>query len=78
MQNVKIRHLLSRKSGVPSINFSMVYLCWELTRHLILHLVLQVGPASGSYVLTVGGFNEALSTLGDSMTHHNGMKFSTK
>ena len=37
----------------------------------------QVGPGEG-YVLTVGGFNDALSTLGDSMYYSNGMKFSTK
>ena len=52
----------------------------------------QVGPAADGYVLTVGGFNDALSTLGDSMTptqptefnptggwtNLNGMKFTTK
>ena len=44
---------------------------------------MQVGPGDG-YVLTVGGFNDALSTLGDSL-HQNvmsgnadGMKFTTK
>ena len=37
----------------------------------------QVG-AGDDYVLTVAGFNAALSTLGDSMWFHNGMKFSTK
>ena len=38
----------------------------------------QVGPGEG-YMLTVGGFNSALSNLKDSMTaFHNGMKFSTK
>ena len=46
-------------------------------------MVLQVGPGD-DYMLTVGGFNDALSTLGDSMTsglwneNLNGMKFSTK
>ena len=46
-------------------------------------MMFQVGPGDG-YVLTVGGFNKALSTLGDSMTNPdgngntNGMKFSTK
>ena len=46
-------------------------------------MMLQVGPGCG-YVLTVGGFNRNLSTLGDAMTAidsgytHNGMKFSTK
>ena len=38
----------------------------------------QVGPAADGYVLTVGGFDDALSTLGDSMTYNNGMKFTTK
>ena len=43
---------------------------------------MQVGPGDG-YVLTVGGFNHALSTLGNSLStpgggNANGMKFSTK
>ena len=42
---------------------------------------MQVGPGDG-YVLTVRGFNDELSTLGDSMTGRpsnlNGMKFTTK
>ena len=37
----------------------------------------QVGPGEG-YMLTVGGFNTGLSTLGDSMSSNNGMKFTTK
>ena len=37
----------------------------------------QVGQGDG-YVLTVGGFKAARSTLGDSMSYSNGMKFSTK
>ena len=37
----------------------------------------QIGPGE-SYTLSVGGFNAALSTLGDSMKHHNGWKFSTR
>ena len=40
-------------------------------------MLLQVGPGD-DYELTVGGFNEAKSTLGDSMYSINGMKFSTK
>ena len=41
-------------------------------------MMFQVGPGDG-YELTVGGFNEAKSTLGDSMIKYdNGMKFSTK
>ena len=44
----------------------------------------QVGPEDGQYVLTVEGFNDALSTLGDSLENlgtqskHNGMQFSAK
>ena len=38
----------------------------------------QVGPAADGYVLTVGEFNDTLSTLGDSMYHNNGSKFTTK
>ena len=37
----------------------------------------QVGPGD-DFVLMVGGFNAALSTLGDALTGHNGAKFSTK
>merc|ERR1712012_661217 len=37
----------------------------------------EVGPGNG-YRLTLGKFNAALSTLGDFMATHNGMKFSTK
>jgi len=37
----------------------------------------KVGPGE-DYVVTVGSFNDTLSTLGDSMEYHNGMKFTTK
>ena len=40
-------------------------------------MMMQVGPGD-DYELTVWGFNNALSTLGDSMTYNNRMKFSTK
>ena len=46
-------------------------------------MMMQVGPGD-DYVLTIGGFNDALSTLGDAMTSSNsalnlnGMKFTTK
>ena len=47
-------------------------------------MLVQVGPGEGGFVLTVGKFNHALSTLGDSMsvngwnTGNSGMKFTTK
>ena len=37
----------------------------------------QIGPRD-SYTLSVGGFNDALSTLGDAMYYDNGRKFSTR
>ena len=47
-------------------------------------MLLQVGPGD-DYVLTVEGFNDNLSTLGDSMIRGsdriwnlNGMRFTTK
>ena len=45
----------------------------------LMNMLMQVGPGD-DYVLTIGGFNAALSTLGDSMTSHslNGMGFTTK
>ena len=45
---------------------------------VVIKLMLQVGPGD-DYILTVGGFNNTgLSTLGDSMSSNNGMKFTTK
>ena len=50
---------------------------------IMMIMMLQVGPGD-DYVLTVVGFNDTLSTLGDSMITNissanlNGMKFSTK
>ena len=49
----------------------------------LIESIMQVGPGSG-YVLSVGGFNADLSTLGDAMVDpkgiksHDGMKFSAK
>ena len=39
---------------------------------------MQVGSEADGYVLTVGEFNDPLSTLGDSMKYNSGMKFTTK
>ena len=57
---------------------------------IIVIIIMQVGSGD-DYRLRVGGFNDALSTLGDSLTHKrrnwyredehnniNGMAFSTK
>ena len=39
------------------------------------YTTLSVGDSTTEYTLTVGGYS---GTAGDSFTHHNGMKFSTK
>ena len=45
---------------------------------MVIKLMIQVGPGD-DYILTVGGFNNTgLSTLGDSMSSNNGMKFTTR
>ena len=44
---------------------------------IIIMLMVQVGQGD-DFVLTVGGFNKGLSTLGDSMKHNNGQNFSTR
>ena len=44
---------------------------------MMMKMLFQVGPGD-DYVLTVKGFNDALSTLGDSMLYNNGFKFTTK
>ena len=49
-----------------------------MTTTKMMNMMMQVGPPRDGYVLTVGGFNNALSTLGDSMRHSNGMMFTTK
>ena len=57
----------------------MLTMMLNMMMNMMLMMLMQVGPGDG-YVLTIGGFNDALSTLGDSMTSHNlnGMGFTTK
>ena len=70
---------------LPSKILNILGMMMMYTKATIITMVMmmQVGPGD-DYVLTVGGFNDAFSTLGDSMitsrSHHNlnGMKFSTK
>ena len=49
----------------------------NMMKIMMMMMMAQVGPGD-DYALTIGGFNDALSTLGNSMAYHNGMKFSTK
>ena len=49
------------------------------TDYVAVFVKLQVGPGDGC-VLAIGGFDDALSTLGDAIASHNlnGVKFSTR
>ena len=49
----------------------MVVLMEVLLMAMLMITAMQVGPGDG-YVLTVGGFNNALSTLGDFILLHGG------
>jgi len=52
---------------------------FDRRQYVAFYDLFKVGPEEDGYRLTVGSFNEAESTLGDSMiSRHNGMKFSTK
>ena len=61
----------------------MMMTMMSTTTIMMMLMLLQVGPGD-DYVLTVGGFNDNLSTLGDSMItpwsdyNLNGMRFSTR
>ena len=60
------------RSRMMIILFMMMMMITKMTI-----IMMQVGPGD-DYLLTVGGFNHAESSLGDSMAYNNGMKFSTK
>jgi len=60
-----------------SYSLRIVMTDYDRISYVAVYDQFKVGPGNG-YVLTVGKFNAALSTLGDSMAYHNGMKFSTK
>ena len=62
----------SRSMMMMMLVMMIVTMMMMMTTH-----VMQVGPGD-DYVLTVGGFNDALSTLGDSMYYQNGRKFTAK
>ena len=61
----------------------MAMMMMTMMMNMNMMMMMQVGPGD-DYVLTIGGFNDALSTLGDAMTSSNsalnlnGMKFTTK
>merc|ERR1712186_48809 len=51
---------------------------FDTRQYVAFYDLFKVGPKEDGYRLTVGSFNEAESTLGDSMEYHNGTMFSTK
>ena len=51
---------------------------FDQKKYIAVYDHFKVGPEEDDYMLTVGGFNEDLSSLGDSMASVNGMKFTTK
>ena len=51
---------------------------WDNSTYTARYNKFSVGSEAASYKLTVGSFDKGASTLGDSMSYHNGMKFFTK
>jgi len=74
---------LHRLTSQHPYKLKIILTDWDGKKEVAFYDQFQVGPGGWSffdagYVLTIGGFNESLSTLGDSMSYDSGMKFSTK
>jgi len=72
---------LHRLTNQQDYKLKIIMTDFDGKKYVAVYDHFKVGPAADGYVLTVGGFDNALSTLGDSMTRLNdlnGMKFSTK
>jgi len=74
---------LHRLTSQHPYKLKIILTDWDGKKEVAVYDQFQVGPGGWSfydagYVLTIGGFNESLSTLGDSMSYDSGMKFSTK
>jgi len=68
---------LHQLTSARSYSLKITMTDYDGKKYTALFEQFQVGQCDG-YVLKVGGFNAAHSTLGDSLTYHNGMKFGTK
>jgi len=68
---------LHRLTNERSYSLKITMTDWDKKTFIAVYNNFKVGPGN-DYVLTVDSFNDTLSTLGDSMRHHNGMKFSTR
>jgi len=69
---------LHRLTSQQTYKMKIVLTDFDGKKYVAIYEQFKVGPAADGYVLTVGGFNDALSTLGNSMRFNNGMKFTTK
>merc|ERR1719295_914056 len=68
---------LHRLTSQRDYKLKIIMTDFDGKKYVAVYDQFKVGPGD-DYMMTVGGFNDALSTLGDSMTYHNGMMFSTK
>jgi len=68
---------LHRLTSQRSYSLKLTMTDYDGTDYVAVFENFKVSQGPG-YVLSVGGFKNSLSTLGDSLSYHNGMKFSTK
>merc|ERR1719295_1960488 len=68
---------LHRLTSQRDYKLKIIMTDFDGKKYVAVYDQFKVGPGD-DYMLTVGGFNDALSTLGDSMIVNNGKKFSTK
>merc|ERR1719295_1211096 len=68
---------LHRLTSQRDYKLKIIMTDFDGKKYVAVYDQFKVGPGD-DYMLTVGGFNDALSTLQDSMFYNNGMMFSTK
>ena len=68
----------SQVTSGGSCSLKIALKVFDATDYVAVFVQLQIGPGDGC-VLAIGGFDDALSTLGDAIASHNlnGVKFST-
>ena len=57
------------------MNFKWIWLTLKATQHMPITATFSIEGSSADYRLHVSGYN---GSAGDSFTHHNGRKFTTK
>ena len=69
----------SQVTSGGSCSLKIALKVFDATDYVAVFVQLQIGPGDGC-VLAIGGFDDALSTLGDAIASHNlnGVKFSTR